>query len=834
MSYIELFENYLTKKLSSASARAQIEEEYARLVSMKETRDEVRANLCLTFFTRYKQYNCGEISRQDLLLFLRNFILFVGRFPMPPLIEKVIRESGLQFGLSVATDGCVDASYLFPEWLPNQSFVKQVYELKETVVEKSVSSIGDSIIAKHSHFTSYRSIEQKIAVHAAVNLPEDYTLMVSLPTGGGKSLITQMVAATSNKLTIVIVPTVALASDQFIQAQNSIVGNDICDHIFCYRSDTDQTKVARMQNEISNQKARLIFTSPEAMLKNLALHDALLKAAKQKYLGNVVIDEAHIVPDWGTYFRPDFQIFSVVLRKMREWSNHTIRTYLLSATLSEDVVQVLFELFGQDGKNVQYRCDSLRKEPRFIFRECHQYTQREKQAIELVRILPKPLILYVIEPAEAEQFQKLLAQQGYKNIQIFTGKTPSKQREELLKSWKEDRIDVMIATSAFGMGVDKSNVRTILHACVPENLSRFYQEVGRAGRDGLPSLSILMPYIGKSGQRSDLEKAFGLVKKSVLRVDNLMIRWYSMVQSPDTYIEGDRITADVNTVPSSFSDEDAQHTGIQNMMWNVNALLLLRRERYIQIEDVRYVPDKNTYLFTFKLMDTATLMDKEKLRRAIQPDREKEYEMRTNGYRQMADLVRNPKKKCWGRRLTTLFPLAEEVCSGCPVHSSQPINYDDSIKIRENFPIKWTDEPMNGPLRKLFGSLYDVVVPVEDWESVDLNELISRSNALSLDCIVLPKVDSLIVVPEGMILSSDEFLIISKRAPWLFKRGILILFDENQSRNNQLFEACHTKEFSRIHKILLGKEDMMIYSQMRPLNEFLDCNYGSLAQFQKE
>ena len=270
------------------------------------------------------------------------------------------------------------------------------------------------------------------------------------------------------------------------------------------------------------------------------------------------------------------------------------------------------------------------------------------------------------------------------------------------------------------------------------------------------------------------------------------------------------------------------------MMWNVNALLLLRRERYIQIEDVRYVPDKNTYLFTFKLMDTATLMDKEKLRRAIQPDREKEYEMRTNGYRQMADLVRNPKKKCWGRRLTTLFPLAEEVCSGCPVHSSQPINYDDSIKIRENFPIKWTDEPMNGPLRKLFGSLYDVVVPVEDWESVDLNELISRSNALSLDCIVLPKVDSLIVVPEGMILSSDEFLIISKRAPWLFKRGILILFDENQSRNNQLFEACHTKEFSRIHKILLGKEDMMIYSQMRPLNEFLDCNYGSLAQFQKE
>lgn len=834
MSYIDSFNDYIQKKIPSSSAAIKIAEERKALLDAGKIDEATRANLCLVFFTRYKQYNSGTISRQDLLLFVRDFILFVGRFPMPHIIETAIRESGMEFGLSIAADGCADAASLLPEWLPNHSFVNEVYGLTSAGQDESVLSVGDSLIAKHSRFTNYRSIEQKIAVHAAVNIPADYTLMVSLPTGGGKSLVTQMVAATSNKLTIVMVPTVALASDQYMQAQNCIVGDDFQKHIFCYRSDTEPAEAARMLKEITDGKARLLFTSPEALLKNLALNSILMTAVKNKYLCNVVIDEAHIVPDWGTHFRPDFQIFSVVLRKLRNLSGHSIRTFLLSATLSEDVVQVLFDLFGQEGKNVQYRCDTLRKEPRFILSECHNYRQREKQAVNLVKTLPKPLILYVIEPTEAERFKAIFSQQGYKNVQTFTGETPSKRREDLLKAWKEDQIDVMIATSAFGMGVDKSNVRTILHACIPENLSRFYQEVGRAGRDRLPALSVILPYIGKDGQQSDLEKAFGLVSKSLLGVDKLLIRWYSMVRSPDTYIEGDMVTVDLNTVPSSFSPEDAQHTGIRNMMWNVNALLLLHREKYIDIQDAQFVPDKNTYFFTFKLLDAEILMDENALRYAVTPDRKKEYDMRTNGYKQMADLAHHPKAKCWARRLTALFPLAEESCSGCPAHPKKPKNYDDPIKIREAFPIEWNDEELNPQLKKMFGGLQDVIVPVEDWKSVNLDALVRSTNGLGLDCIVLPNVSAVTVVAGEMILSADEFLTIGKLAPWLFKKGILILFDENQSRNNQLFETSHNQAFSKINKILVGREDMMIYSQMRPLNEFLDCNYESLKQFQKE
>lgn len=834
MSYIDAFKDYGRRQVSANDAITRITEDYTKLLLAGNIREATKAQLCLTFFSRYSQYNKGIISRQDLLLFLRDFILFVGRFPIPAILENAIRESGNDYGLDIAEDGYVDAASILPEWLPNRAFVQQVYSLDQEGLDEFVPSIGDRIIQDHSCFAKYRSIEQKIAVHAAVQLPADYTLMVSLPTSGGKSLITQMLAATSSGLTIVVVPTVALASDQYLQAKSCMIQGHIQDHIFCYRSDTTPAETARMLQEIADEKARLVFTSPEALLKNIALNNALLSAAKQKYLCNVVIDEAHIVPDWGTHFRPDFQIFSVVLRKLRNLSEHTIRTYLLSATLSEDVVQVLFELFGQEGKNVQYRCDTLRKEPRFIFSECRDYRQREKRVVELVKVLPKPLILYVIEPTEAEHFKKLFLQHGYKNIHTFTGETASRQREDLLKAWKEGEIDVMIATSAFGMGVDKPNVRTILHACVPENLSRFYQEVGRAGRDGLPSLSVMLPYIGKTGQQSDLEKAFGLVSKSILGVEKLLVRWYSMVHSPDTYLAGDRMTVDLNTVPSSFTEEDAQHTGMRNMMWNVNALLLFHREHYIEIQDAQFIPEKNTYSFTFQLLDPETLLDEESLCKAITPDRQKEYDMRTKGYRQMADLARNPTAKCWGRRLTALFPLAEESCNGCPAHPQKPRNYDDSIKIRDAFPIAWEAVPAGPRMNKLFGCLYDVVVPVEDWHSLHWNSLVRSTNDLGLDCVVLPHLQGVTEKSNGMILQSDEFLTIAKLAPWLFKKGVLIVFDEHQSRNNRLFEETHTMAFSKIQKILLGREDMMIFSQMRPLNEFLDCNYGALSQFQKE
>ena len=240
----------------------------------------------------------------------------------------------------------------------------------------------------------------------------------------------------------------------------------------------------------------------------------------------------------------------------------------------------------------------------------------------MIKYMPKPLIVYVIEPDTANKYCKKLRSMGFTNVFSYTGDTSDTDRELLLEKWKANEFDVMIATSAFGMGVDKSNVRTIIHACVPENLSRFYQEVGRGGRDGLPSLSIMAMFTSKDDGRNDLSVAFGLVNKSILKKENLLIRLDSILKDQRTLIEGDIIVADLNTVPNSFTDDEAQHAGMRNMFWNANTLLLLHRKGYIRITHASYDAQQKTYFFTFKMLDVALLYDKDRLGETIASDRQ--------------------------------------------------------------------------------------------------------------------------------------------------------------------------------------------------------------------
>lgn len=472
MDFMKVFLSCLENEISILAAEEKVEKMLPTLRSAGKSREYAKASLCMTYFKRYHQYNSGKIKPKDLILFIRDFVLFVGRLRFPRLITDVVERDGASLGVYVAVDGTVDVVEKIPEVLEeNKQFIQEVYHFGKEEDATNQESSGDDRVRKHTHFLSYRSLEQKIAVHSALDLPDNHTLMVSLLTGGGKSLITQMLAASEEKLTIVVVPTVSLARDQYIQARECLADETVKKNIYYYHSDAGNEA---MIAAVKARTARLIFTSPEAILKNAYFNDVLRKAAEERFLHNVVIDEAHIVLDWGVKFRPDFQIFSIVLKELRVLAGNQIRTYLLSATLSDDVVDVLFDLFGSGGNNIQFRCDALRKEPRYMIVNNRNHEKRECEVIEIVKYLPKPLVLYVIEPSTAERYCRALKGEGFSNVRTYTGETGDKDREELLEQWKNNDFDVMIATSAFGIGVDKNNVRTIVHACVPENLSRFY------------------------------------------------------------------------------------------------------------------------------------------------------------------------------------------------------------------------------------------------------------------------------------------------------------------------------------------------------------------------
>ena len=825
--YMDIFRAYINCELSEQSAQSKIAEILPELLYKGKKQDYAKATLCYTYFIRYRQYKSGKIEAMDLLLFIRDFILFVGRSRFPHLITDVVLKKGTALGVFVAPDGAVDVVDKIPDSLvDNKSFINDVYRLGEGIDEKKIDSSGDAYVINHTKFNSYRSLEQKLAVHYALDLPNDYTLMVSLPTGGGKSLITQILAASEPKLTIVLVPTVSLAKDQLLQATECISDSCIKKKIFCYQGNADNIDMLRSINDMT---ARLIFTSPEAILKSETFGKALREAAESGYMHNVVIDEAHIVPDWGVHFRPDFQIFSIVLREWKCLSNRFIRTYLLSATLSDDVVESLFNLFGNDGRNISFRCDALRKEPRYMICKSHDYEQRENFVVEFVKYLPKPLIVYVIEPSVARHYVKKLKNEGFSNIFTYTGDTNDRERERLLECWKANEFDVMVATSAFGMGVDKSNIRTIVHAGVPENLSRFYQEVGRGGRDGLPSLSVLAHYVSRDERRNDLSVAFSLVKSNILQAKTIMVRFKSLIGDNRNMIQGDTVIADLNTVPLSFSDEEAMVAGMRNMCWNANALLLLHRQGYIKITHAEYNKEKKTYLFTFTLKDDSLLQDQ--VPTTLLNDRQNEYEMRREGYIRMETIVNKPRSKCWGQQFVSLFPYAKPICSGCPTHPYGADIHDDWVRIRQSTDIDWPPSEPNQLLRRNMGVLTNMLIPVKTYEEVDPQKVARIADKLGLAVFIYPDDVDMTFMTNCMTLKHHEFLEIAPKMPWLFRNGLFILLSKNVAISNQIFESVSAGKMMNYRKVWCCKLDTPIASQNRSINEFLDCRIKDINCF---
>ena len=328
----EIFRQYIMGAMKWSSAIAKLEELLTDVSTLSKMQEAARARYVIGFIRRVNQFKCGEASEKDLCLNIRDVTLVMGRVKLTEKLYNVISEYGSEFDLICENDLQASCVLHTPSWLEPKNYIKDVYAFKHNDdMELDVCSAGDAILSKHTNFDTYKSFEQKIAVHSALNLPQGDTLLISLPTGGGKSLVTQLLASTSSGLTVVIVPTVALALDQYHAALNTLKE---AQGIFCYRGEQSDAERMEIIKALKNRKARILFTSPEAILKNQELRKVLDVNAEDRYLANVIVDEAHVVPDWGVFFRPDFQVFSIVLKKWKRTSENHVRTYLLSATLT--------------------------------------------------------------------------------------------------------------------------------------------------------------------------------------------------------------------------------------------------------------------------------------------------------------------------------------------------------------------------------------------------------------------------------------------------------------------------------------------------------------------
>jgi hypothetical protein len=316
-----------------------------------------------------------------------------------------------QVGLKISEDDepeliTIDAEMWHPLWLPTTQFAP-IEGMAQRRIPETV--IGDGLLYSMTEiagkaFSSYQSISQKLAVEMCLFAPLGSTILITLPTGNGKSMCTLLPAwldsdggRKGNGTTLVIVPTIALAEDQVRHAAPYF--NDAFDTSYtphCWTGSTTAQERDIILDAISKGTLPILYTSPEALLSS-GLRDLCLETGS---ITRLVIDEAHLVEYWGAQFRVEFQLLSAYRQRLLEATQGRLRTILLSATVTDNCQELLEKLFSPDCPLTSFCANALRPEIATWFSKASSAAEQKKRILEALTHLPRPAILYVtrIEP----------------------------------------------------------------------------------------------------------------------------------------------------------------------------------------------------------------------------------------------------------------------------------------------------------------------------------------------------------------------------------------------------------------------------------------------------
>ena len=327
---------------------------------------------------------------------------------------------------------------------------------------------SQEILKKYWGYDSFRSTQEEI-IDSVIYGKDTVALM---PTGGGKSICFQIPGIAREGICIVISPLISLMQNQVDQLESRGIRAKAITSMMSYREidiTLDNAKFGGLD---------FLYTSPERLQSRL-----FIERFKQMNVSLIVVDEAHCISEWGHDFRPPYRKISTLRKYHPE-----VPIIALTATATKEVKEdIILQL---ELKNPNIFESSFQRQN--LSYEVHAVENKELALYKWVQNFPHLCgIIYCQTRKSVKEIANYLLNHGIKTG-IYHGGLDATQRNLMMQTWMDDEIHVMIATNAFGMGIDKPNVRYVIHYEIPNNIEAYFQEAGRAGRDGKESRTLIL------------------------------------------------------------------------------------------------------------------------------------------------------------------------------------------------------------------------------------------------------------------------------------------------------------------------------------------------------